>query len=133
MNHLDPKRLSFVIYLVLRIHQFQKYHLLSLITFRQKSQPPKIFKNECHFNSHRNNFLYIATKFPSIFQKHGHDRIVGGFEPNKALPDQLSLATPLWDGIKSEAHFCGGTLITSSYAISGQFFYLFTYFCDVLS
>ena len=28
MDHLDPKRLSFVIYLVLLIHQFQKYHLL---------------------------------------------------------------------------------------------------------
>ena len=127
MNHLDPKRLSFVIYLVLRIHQFQKYHLLSLITFRQKSQPPKIFKNLIHID------IISYSKFPSMFQRHGHDKIVGGFETNKALPDQLSLATPLWDGIKSEAHFCGGTLITSSYAISGQFFYLFTYFCDVLS
>ena len=28
MDHLDPKRLGFVIYLVLRMHQFQKYHLL---------------------------------------------------------------------------------------------------------
>ena len=28
MDHLDAKRLSFVIYLVLRMHQFQKYHLL---------------------------------------------------------------------------------------------------------
>ena len=28
MDHLDPKRLGFVIYLGLRIHQFQKYHLL---------------------------------------------------------------------------------------------------------
>jgi hypothetical protein len=28
MDHLDPKQLGFVIYLVLRIHQFQKYHLL---------------------------------------------------------------------------------------------------------
>ena len=27
MDHLDPKRLGFVIYLGLRIHQFQKYHL----------------------------------------------------------------------------------------------------------
>ena len=26
MNHFDPKRLDFVIYLVLRMHQFQKYH-----------------------------------------------------------------------------------------------------------
>ena len=29
MDHIDPKRLGFVIYLVLRMHQFQKYHLLS--------------------------------------------------------------------------------------------------------
>ena len=29
IDHLDPKRLSFVIYLGLRMHQFQKYHLLS--------------------------------------------------------------------------------------------------------
>ena len=28
MDHLDPKQLGFVIYLVLRMHQFQKYHLL---------------------------------------------------------------------------------------------------------
>ena len=28
MDHLDTKRLSFVIYLLLRMHQFQKYHLL---------------------------------------------------------------------------------------------------------
>ena len=29
MNHLDPKQLSFVIYLVLRMHQFQKNSLLN--------------------------------------------------------------------------------------------------------
>ena len=28
MDHHDPKQLDFVIYLVLRMHQFQKYHLL---------------------------------------------------------------------------------------------------------
>ena len=26
MDHLDPELLGFVIYLVLRMHQFQKYH-----------------------------------------------------------------------------------------------------------
>jgi hypothetical protein len=31
MDHLDPKWLSFVIYLVLRMHQFQKYHLLKFV------------------------------------------------------------------------------------------------------
>ena len=31
MDHLDPKRFGFVIYFVLRIHQFQKYHLKRLI------------------------------------------------------------------------------------------------------
>ena len=30
MDHLDPKRLGFVIYLLLRMHQFQKYHLLKV-------------------------------------------------------------------------------------------------------
>ena len=34
MDHLDPKELGFAIYLGLRMHQFQKYHLLS-ITFWQ--------------------------------------------------------------------------------------------------
>ena len=28
MDHLDPKWLDFVIYLGLRMHHFQKYHLL---------------------------------------------------------------------------------------------------------
>ena len=32
MDHLDPKRLGFVIYLVLHMHQFQKYHLLRQYT-----------------------------------------------------------------------------------------------------
>ena len=31
MDHLDPKRLGFVIYLRLRMHQFQKYHLLRIL------------------------------------------------------------------------------------------------------
>ena len=30
MDHLDPKRLGFVIYLVLHMHQFKKYHLSTL-------------------------------------------------------------------------------------------------------
>ena len=30
MDHLDPKLLGFVIYMGLRMHQFQKYHLLPI-------------------------------------------------------------------------------------------------------
>ena len=32
MDHLDPKKLGFVVYLVLRMHKFQKYHLFRKIT-----------------------------------------------------------------------------------------------------
>ena len=44
MNHLDPKRLSFVIYLVLRIHQFQKYHLLINTTAANEDFATKLLK-----------------------------------------------------------------------------------------
>ena len=38
MDQLDPKQLGFVIYLVLRMHQFQKYHLLSQFLFFKKKR-----------------------------------------------------------------------------------------------
>ena len=31
MDHFDPKRLAFVNYLVLCMHQFQKHHLLRIL------------------------------------------------------------------------------------------------------
>jgi hypothetical protein len=36
MDHLDPKPSGFVIYLVLRMHQFQKYRLLSILKRREE-------------------------------------------------------------------------------------------------
>ena len=47
MDHLDPKLLGFGIYLVLCMHQFQKYHLL-----RDINQPNILlslaFMKDCH-------------------------------------------------------------------------------------
>ena len=53
VDHLDPKRLGFVIYLVLRMHQFQKYHLLSSLIaglFLHNSNLLFILQTLCSFS-----------------------------------------------------------------------------------
>ena len=76
MDCLDPKRLGFAIYLGLRIHQFQKYHLLRDFKFcyvcRYWHPVLRMAKNTADFVSILSNLLWnisFMLKFSMIFKR----------------------------------------------------------------
>ena len=60
--------------------------------------------------------LYFTADFPKVFQQNGEERIVNGFDTEKALPYQLSILVVA--NKYRKFHICGATLLTANYAIS---------------
>ena len=68
------------------------------------------------YSSYYDCVFYFTADFPEVFQQHGEERIVNGFDTGKALPYQLSILVVTKDYLKQ--HICGATLLTSKFAIS---------------
>ena len=85
MDHLDPKWLGFVIYLVLRMQQFQKYHLLRWVMSYLNSDWKRIKHYQFLINGKFKNIFYLFTCILTLeitkeFWKNSHFRnVTAGF------------------------------------------------------
>ena len=79
----------------------------------------KVYLPTCYtyiYSSYYDYVFYFTADFPKVFQKNGEERIVNGFDTEKALPYQLSILVDV-NNYKKQ-HICGATLLTSKFAIS---------------
>ena len=77
----------------------------------------KVYLPTCYtyiYSSYYDYVFYFTADFPKVLQQ--NERIVNGFDTEKALPYQLSILLQLH--YYQDQHICGATLLTSRYAIS---------------